>query len=176
MHSSRSFLRLAGVAWLAFGISLAAAAQRNELKQVEHLVHDGQYERALETLERYLASNPRDPGGRFLKGVILAEQKKTKEAIQVYTDLTQDHPDLPEPYNNLAVLHASLGQYDQARTALEMAIRVKPDYAIAYENLGDIYARMAAQSYEKAAQLDRGNKSAPLKLKQVTELLSAPQR
>jgi tetratricopeptide (TPR) repeat protein len=96
--------------------------------------------------------------------------------MKIYTDLTHDYPDLPEPYNNLAVLHAAQGDYDQARAALEMAIRVKPDYAVAYENLGDIYANMAARAYNKAAQLDRGNKTAPVKLKQVTELLSAARR
>ncbi|MNC88237.1 Tetratricopeptide repeat protein [compost metagenome] len=74
------------------------------------------------------------------------------------------------------MLHAAQGDYDQARTALEMAIRVKPDYAVAHENLGDIYANMAARAYSKAAQLDRGNNTAPVKLKQVTELLSAARR
>ena len=111
--------------------------------------------------------------GRFLKGVIFGEQKKTEEAIRIYTALTHDHPDLPEPYNNLAVLHAALGQYEPARLALETAIRVKPDYAVAHENLGDIYARMAAQAYEKASRLDRRNASAPVKLRQVTEMLSS---
>lgn len=176
MLSFASALRVAGITLLAFGISLSAAAQSEGFRQAEHLLREGQHQRALETLEHYLASNPRDPNGRFLKGVILSEQKKPQEAIKVYNDLIHEHPDLPEPYNNVAVLHAALGQYDLARAALEMAIRVKPDYATAHENLGDIYARMAAQSYEKAAQFDRGNKSAPLKLKQVTALLSPAQR
>ncbi|HET9664419.1 MAG TPA: tetratricopeptide repeat protein, partial [Burkholderiales bacterium] len=168
---------LAGIVMLAFGLSLSAAAPRPDmLAQVEFLIQKGEHARALENLEEYLASNPRDARGRFLKGVILGEQKKTQEAIKIYTALTHDHPDLPEPYNNLAVLQAGLGQYEPARMALEMAIRVKPDYAVAHENLGDIYARMAAQAYEKAAQLDRANKSAPLKLKQVTEMLSGARR
>jgi tetratricopeptide (TPR) repeat protein len=164
---------LAAALVFAFGSGIEGAAPPGMLKQVEFLIGKGEHARALENLEEFLKSNPRDAHGRFLKGVILSEQKKTHEAIRVYTDLTHDHPDLPEPYNNLAVLHASLGQYDPARLALEMAIRVKPDYAVAHENLGDIYARMAAQAYEKAAKLDPRNKSVPLKLKQVTEMLSS---
>ncbi|MGQ0749588.1 MAG: tetratricopeptide repeat protein [Betaproteobacteria bacterium] len=164
---------LAAALLLALGSSFGGAARPDMLKQVEFLIEKGDHARAMENLEEYLKSNPRDTRGRFLKGVILSEQKKTNEAIKVYTDLTHDNPDLPEPYNNLAVLHASLGQYEPARLALEMAIRVKPDYAVAHENLGDIYARMAAQAYEKAAKLDRGNRTAPLKLKQVTEMLSS---
>jgi len=165
------------IAALMFVCGAVVAAERSDrLKQVEFLIQQGQPDRALENVNEFLAANPRDARGRFLKAVILSEQKKTQEAIKLYTDITHDFPDLPEPYNNLAVLHAGVGQYEAARTALEMAIRVKPDYAVAYENLGDIYARMAAESYEKAAKLDRANKSVPLKLKQVNELLSAIRR
>ena len=171
MVRSHPAVALAAALLLAFGPNLASAARPDMLKQVEFLIEKGEHARALENLEEYLKSNPRDARGRFLKGVILSEQNKTHEAIKLYTDLTHDNPDLPEPYNNLAVLHASLGQYEPARLALEMAIRVKPDYAVAHENLGDIYARMAAQAYETAARLDPRNQSAPLKLKQVAEML-----
>jgi Flp pilus assembly protein TadD len=179
MISARFYSAVLGVAVLAFGCSFSALPQSvpsNDLAQADKWLRDGQSERALEGVDRYLAAHPKDARGRFMKGVILAERKKPQEAMKIYTDLTHDYPDLPEPYNNLAVLHAAQGDYDQARAALEMAIRVKPDYAVAYENLGDIYANMAARAYNKTAQLDRGNKTAPVKLKQVTELLSAARR
>ena len=179
MVAARFSFRIVGIAVLALGCNFSAFAQNAQsadLAQVDRWLKDGESERALEGVDRYLADRPKDARGRFLKGVILAERKQPQEAIKIYTDLTYDYPDLPEPYNNLAVLHAAQGDYDKARTALEMAIRVKPDYAVAHENLGDIYANMAAQAYKKAAQLDRGNKTAPVKLKQVTELLSAARR
>jgi tetratricopeptide (TPR) repeat protein len=177
MIRSHPAVPLAAAIVLAFGLNVPASAERPDvLKQVEFLIEKGNHASALDNLEQYLKSNPRDARGRFLKGVILSEQKRTQEAIRIYTDLTHDHPDLPEPYNNLAVLQAGLGQYEPARLSLEMAIRVKPDYAVAHENLGDIYARMAAQSYERASKLDRANKSAPLKLRQVTEMLSGVRR
>ena len=176
MVAARFSFRIVGIAVLALGCNFCAFAQSADLAQVDRWLKDGESERALEGVDRYLADRPKDARGRFLKGVILAERKQPQEAIKIYTDLTYDYPDLPEPYNNLAVLHAAQGDYDKARTALEMAIRVKPDYAVAHENLGDIYANMAAQAYKKAAQLDRGNKTAPVKLKQVTELLSAARR
>lgn len=157
---------------LALGITFPVLAQGNDLAQADQWLKRGEPERALASVERYLADRPKDARGRFLKGVVLTEQKKPQEAIKVFTDLTHDYPELPEPHNNLAVLHAAQGEYDKARTALEMAIRVKPDYAVAHENLGDIYAKMAGQAYEKAAQLDRSGETAPAKLKLVTELLS----
>ena len=43
---------------------------------------------------------------RFAQGVIATEQKKSPEAIQIFNALIKDFPNLPEPYNNLAVLYA----------------------------------------------------------------------
>jgi hypothetical protein len=44
-----------------------------------------------------------------------------------------------------------------------MAIRTHPSYATAHENLGDIYAKLASQAYDRALQLDKSN--APLQTK-----------
>lgn len=140
-----------------------AAAQSSELQNANQLFKEGQFDRALERVEVHLKGNPRDARGRFLKGIILAEQRKPNDAIKVFTELTQEFPELPEPYNNLAVLYASQGQYEKARSALEMAIRTHPSYATAHENLGDIYAKLASQAYDKALQLDKAN--APLQTK-----------
>jgi tetratricopeptide (TPR) repeat protein len=132
----------------------------------------GNYAEALEKVESVITANPRDARARFLKGLILTEQSKPAEAIKEFTSLTEDYPELPEPYNNLAVLYASQGQYDKARKALEMAIRTHPSYAIAHENLGDVYAKMASEAYDKALQLDRGNAAAQTKLAMIKDLFS----
>jgi tetratricopeptide (TPR) repeat protein len=87
---------------------------------------------------------------RHARGLILTEQNKPADAIREFTSLTEDYPELPEPYNNLAVLYASQGQYDKARKSLEMAIRTHPSYAIAHENLGDVYAKMGKDSLAEA--------------------------
>jgi tetratricopeptide (TPR) repeat protein len=97
--------------------------QSEELQEANQLFKQGQLDRALERVNAHLAKNPKDARGRFLRGIILTEQNKPGEAIKVFTELTQEFPELPEPYNNLAVLYASQGQYDKARTALEMAIK-----------------------------------------------------
>lgn len=127
---------------------------------------------ALDRVESILSKQPKDARARFLKGVILVEQGKQPEAIKIFTALTEDFPELPEPYNNLAVLYAAQGQDDKARRALEMAIRTHPSYATAHENLGDIYAKMAREAYDKALQLDSNNASARTKLALVKELFS----
>ena len=137
------------------------------------LFKQGNFSAAMEKIDAAITANPRDARSRFLKGLILTEQNKPAEAIGVFTSLTEDYPELPEPYNNLAVLYASQGQYDKARKSLEMAIRTHPSYAVAHENLGDVYAKMASEAYDKALQLDRSNAAAQTKLAMIKDLFSS---
>ncbi len=136
------------------------------------MLRSGQLTEANTKVDQILSAKPNDPQIRFFKGVILSEQAKPNEAIAVFTKLTQDYPELPEPYNNLAVLYASQNQFDKARAALEMAIRTNPSYATAHENLGDIYAKLASQAYTKALQLDTSNTGLQPKLSLIKELFA----
>jgi ketosteroid isomerase-like protein len=165
--------RLAVAGLIAFS---AAYVSADEIGDIGKLLRAGQYEQAMQKVDAYLASKPKDAQGRFLKGLILTEQNKTNDAIGVFTGLTQDYPELPEPYNNLAVLYAGQGQYEKARQALEMAIRTHPSYATAHENLGDVYAKLASQAYDKALSLDSGNSAAQTKLALLKELISTGNR
>jgi len=149
----------------------ATPAFADEVADVTKLMRAGQHAQALSKADAFLGKNPRDAQMRFLKGVILTEQNKSAEAITIFTRLTEDFPALPEPYNNLAVLYAAAGQYDKAATALDAAIRTNPTYATAYENLGDVHAKLASQAYDKALQLDSGNSTAKSKLTLVRSLV-----
>lgn len=142
----------------------------DESADVSQLLRAGKLTEAMTKADAYLSSKPNDPQMRFLKGVIQRSAGKTAEAEATFTKLTQDYPELPEPYNNLAVLYAAQGQYDKARVALEMAIRTNPTYATAHENIGDVYARLASQAYNKALQLDNNNTAVPPKLALIKEL------
>ncbi len=126
----------------------------DDYTKVTKLVSAKQLAEALVKAESYLEGKPKDPQMRFIKGVILSDMGKSADAISLFVTLTQDYPELPEPYNNLAVLYAANNQFEQARSALEMAIRTNPSYATAHENLGDVYIKLASQSYSKALQLE----------------------
>jgi len=142
----------------------------DEYADVSQLLRTNKLTEALTQADRFLATKPSDPQMRFLKGVIQRNLGKQAEAIGIFTKLTEDYPELPEPYNNLAVLYAGQGQYDKARVALEMAIRTNPSYAVAHENIGDVYSRLASQAYNKALQLDGSNQAVAPKLALIREL------
>jgi tetratricopeptide (TPR) repeat protein len=166
-------IKIAVLVALTFGavdVSFAGAATSAKLKEISLLSEQGNQAAALDKVNAYLSSNPKDAEALFMKGVILVELGKRDDAITTFTDLTQKYPNLPEPYNNLAVLYADKGQYDKARQALEAAIKTHPSYATAHENLGDIYARLASDAYGKAFKLDTSNSRAQNKLAMITDL------
>jgi tetratricopeptide (TPR) repeat protein len=143
-----------------------------ELGEASALVRDKQYDDALAKLGVLLAQRPREPQARFLKGVVQTDQGHVDAAIATFTALTDDYPEIPEPWNNLAVLYAQKGEYESARIALENAVKSAPDWGLAHENLGDIYARLAATQYDRAAKLDKDNKTAAAKLVLARDLLA----
>jgi len=152
---------------------LMGLAHADDYADVNTLLRQGKADLALAKADAYIAGKPRDPQMRFLRGVILTEQGKQTEAIAAFTQLTQDFPELPEPYNNLAALYAAQSQFDQARAALEMAVKLNPDYATAHENLGDVYVRLAGLSYGRALKLEPTNTTVSPKLALIRQLFGA---
>lgn len=142
------------------------------LHDVRDLLDRKQYAEAIAKLDKLTAERPREPQARFMKGLALTDEGKTDDAMAVFRAVLADFPELPEPRNNLAVLYARKGEYAQARDELERAVQTAPDYAVAHENLGDVYARLAEVEYEKTIALDKRNRTAEPKLKLIRETSS----
>jgi len=161
------------LALLFFAASAAAQQQApppSAAAEVGELMKAGRNNEALARAEARLKDNPRDAQVRFMRGVILTELGKPVEAGLVFESLIQEFPELPEPYNNLAVLQAAQGRYESAYRLLQQALQAQPNYVTAYENLGDLYLSMAEQAYAKAAGMDPGNATAPAKLALARDL------
>ena len=142
------------------------------LEEVRKLVAAGRTKQALAFADEQLAKNPRNAQMRFVRGVILSDMNDNDAARTVFQQLTEEFPELPEPYNNLAVLYAAAGELDRARAALELALLARPDYATAHENMGDVYLQMAADSYQRAATLQPNNRAVSNKLALTREMVT----
>jgi tetratricopeptide (TPR) repeat protein len=166
--------RLVAAVCLGSFMALSAVAQTAqssaETVEIQRLIKDGQHAQALKLIDESLAKNPKDPQMRFRRGVALSMLDRKAEALNVFQKLVEDHPEMPAPYNNMAVIYGAQGEYDKARGALERAIRTNPAYATAYQNLGDVYAQLASQAYSKALQLDKSDTSVTPKLALLREL------
>lgn len=171
--SSRSHVRRLGIGALLCA-SMVLPAWASDYSDVNQLLRQGKPAEALAKADAYIAGKPRDPQMRFLRGVILTEQGNNVDATATFVKLTQDFPELPEPYNNLAALYAQQSKFDQARDSLETAIKLNPSYATAYENLGDVYARLAAQSYSRSQQLAPGITTPAPKLALIRQIFTTP--
>ena len=187
MTSLHQLARAVAALSLASGLASAAFAQATpaaapaqaatpspEAIEIQKLLKSQQAGQALKVIDDALAKNPKDPAMRFRRGVALSMLDRKAEALQVFQKLVEDHPEMPAPYNNLAVLYGSQGEYDKARGALVAAIRTNPQYATAYQNLGDVYAQLASQAYSKALQLDKSDTTVPPKLVLLRELIATP--
>jgi Flp pilus assembly protein TadD len=175
MNFARTSFRAQLALWvLAAGLFGTAAVRADEYGDVNQLVAAGKLSEALAKADQYLVNKPKDPQMRFLRGVALTEAGRTADAVTAFQRLTEDYPELPEPYNNLAVLYAGRAEFDKARAALETAIRTNPGYATAHENLADVYIKLASESYNKALQLDPSNTAVRPKLALIRDLFSVP--
>lgn len=155
------------VTWLAVTPALAVS---DAVTEAQSLISQGQLEPALARLDSHLESAPQDAEARFTRGLVLVRLNRSDDAIKAFADLTRDYPQLPEPYNNLAVIYAQQGDYEKARNALEAALATHPSYGVAHENLGDIYAALAAAAYNRALTLDSKNSSVRAKLSLIDQL------
>ena len=156
--------RLAALLLAACALGAGSARAADDYAEVQRLQGAGQTQEALELADKYIAAHPRDPQMRFIKANVLGRTGKPDEAQAILLQLTRDYPELAEPWNNLAVLYAGRGQLGQAREALQNALRIQPDYATALENLGDVQAREALQSLQRARQHGAGDPKLPAKI------------
>jgi tetratricopeptide (TPR) repeat protein len=139
----RNLIRnIAGALTLACAGGLAAAAEADA---------DADAGITLQKARQAALADPGNPASRFALGVLLIDRQADDEAMDLFIAMTQQFPSLPEPYNNIALLHARAGRWDAARLALEAALRNDPGHRVARENLGDVHLQLAVQAWAAAA-------------------------
>ena len=173
--------RLITAALLALALgSVQAASQMEERAQqmhpsefpakIEKLLKDGNPAQALELADIGIRKNSRNPQLRFMKAVALENLSRTEEAEHELESLVRDYPEIPEPYNNLAVIEAGMGNLEHALEHLNQALRINPDFALARKNLGDVYLALARESYEMAAAKLKNNRVLARRLQTIKNL------
>lgn len=128
------------------GTALAAASTQ----QLQLLVEQKKFVKAVLEGNDILQQDPTNTRARFLTAYSYQMIAKTDKAISLYQDLIRDHPTLPEPRNNLAMIYLEQGDYDRASQMLVSAINTRISYAIAYANLSQVYKGIASEAYRRA--------------------------
>lgn len=147
------------------------AQDLTELDTIQRLASQGQWQTAMEKLDKRIATNSNDFESRFLKGLLLWQQSDTAGAREIFFDIAQQLPQLPEAHNNLAAIYTAEGEYELARQTLLNAISNTPDYSEAKSNLGDLYVKLAVDAYQEALDLNPGDAVSEAKLKLLEQML-----
>ena len=141
---------------------------------IQKLISQNRFQEALPKIETLLTADPGDVELNFLHAATLSELDQVEKAIKIYETIISEHPTLPEPRNNLAVLYAKQQSFEKAEGALQSALNTHPSYATAHENLSDIYKALASVAYNKAFNDNKPASPITPNLRLVTELLSLP--
>lgn len=157
--------------WVFSGICLAQTVRHAD---VERELRQAHFDQVSTLTERALAEQPRDPQMRFWHALALEHLGQTAQALTEYQSLTQDHPELPEPHNNLGVLRLRRGEIDAAQANFEQAVRMNAGYAQALENLADVLLLQARRLYEKAASAGTPRLSLTEKINALPTLPALP--
>ena len=106
----------------------------------------------------------------FSRTVALERLGRTEEAAKALRSLIAEYPEIPEPYNNLAVIEAGMGSLEEAVKLLDRALLLNPNFATAQKNRGDVYLALALESYEAAAPSLSSNTELQQRLKTLRRL------
>lgn len=153
-----------------------SVAQAEDLTEIRSLMEAGRSADALAEVKRHLDGTPIDPEAMFLHGLLLAENQQQEQAMKVYEEIVRLRPDLPEPLNNLAVIQASNGDYEDALETLKEALRTHPAYRTAYENLTKIYGQLASEAYSRALSVDQAHTRSSVELVLLSDMVLPEER
>lgn len=125
----------------------------------------GEYDAAEQDYRAVLATEPRQPDALHYLGLLLHQRGKSGEALPLMQQALVLVPANHLYHNNLAGVLEQLGRRAEAERGYREAVRLKPDYAQGYINLGLMQAargdhRQALVEFDRALAVDPGSYAA----------------
>lgn len=151
---------------------LTPVEAKSEQMDIARLIEAGQYQPALSQLNDLLTKDRQNPHYLFNRARALAGVGRQDEAIAQYQALIKAHPNLPEPYNNLALIYIRQGKAEKAQILLNKAMLTHPGYARVYKNLATMNAALARDAYARALQMPAVDRAKGL---EMADKLSLPE-
>lgn len=130
--------------------SVQASDHQLSLQEIFQQALYGDHQTALKLINQRIAKSDEILRHHFIKALILNEANQTDEAIVILEELARSYPKQQAILNNLAVLYIKVNRLNDAEATLQKAISLNPNYAVAHENLGDLYVKMANAAFKQA--------------------------
>lgn len=102
------------------------------------MAHGGNHQAAAKLIIQAIRLNEQAANYRVSLGNALQALQKGEQALVLYRQAQQMHPDYPEAYYNAALLLQNEGRLEEASAEYAAALRCKPDLVEAHCNLGSI--------------------------------------
>jgi Flp pilus assembly protein TadD len=161
---------------LALMLAAASAANAGPADEVRARMARGDLDGALQQIETAVGQRPNDAQLRFLRGVVLMDLGRDAQALQVFEEMSQAYPELPEPLNNIGLLRARGGKLELARQALQDALRTDPSHRAARANLAQVHLMLAVQGWQQLAASAPADLGLQRRLEVARGLLALPAR
>jgi serine/threonine protein kinase/lipoprotein NlpI len=155
--SARIWAALGRAHWLEYGLTRATVhreeAERAARRAFEidpsspHVLNvralgflqQGQFEAAVQELERSLEAEPDQGATWLLMGAARQGRGEFAEALQAFRRAEELRPESYAPQLYLGLYHQALGEYREAAGYYEKATELKPDSSRSWSNLGAAY-------------------------------------
>jgi tetratricopeptide (TPR) repeat protein len=137
-------------------------------------------ESAFGKLQKKLKQEPGTAKEYYELGSIYLDKKLFVQSIAVFQKALKEKNTEPE---NLALVHNALGyayfaqeQYDIAIREYKEALKLYPEYTVAFNNLGNVYEKkhmipQAVEIYEQALKIDPNNTTAKKRFESLRKRL-----
>lgn len=137
----------------------------------DKLIARKNFDLAQTVIEEGLKQNPLSVQLRFQRCVLFERMGQKEKARELLEDFITRYPEIPEPYNNLAAIYSSIGNLDRAEELLKKCLALRPNFALAHANLGNLYLARAKNAFTTSLQLAPQNGVVRKKIQELDKLL-----
>jgi len=113
---------------------------------IEEAIQHGQFESAVQLLEKAIKENPKQAGHHANLSIALCRLGRLVEAAAACRRAIAMKGVVPEFHNNLGSILRELGQFDQSIASCKLAMKFRPAYPEALNNLGGTYAALGKRT------------------------------
>ena len=128
------------------------------LRHGRQLHESGDWEQAAEAYRQVLTVSPEMPQALYCQGLLLYDQGRLNEAIEQMERCVRADATRAIYHADLALAYQSARRLREAAASYRKAIELKPDFAEAWNNLGNVYRELgdetqAISCFDRALQL-----------------------
>lgn len=144
-------------------------------KKGRHELDNGNFEAAVEFLEKAYKLSPESEGVENLLGMLYFRMENYKKAETIYRKLVGHNPYIFTLRANLGLIYFKEKKYFDSVKELNEAVKLKPDYSKAHNYLGLVYAELGKYKSAREEFLRAGSRNMAKKVEEIIAGIRDPE-